>query len=89
MPQSIQETELDLAANPITSNCRLNLLVVALGREELAQNDFDLVFASGSFATPVNDLWSGNARRAPLLEGREVVLSLIEHRHNDVEFTVD
>jgi hypothetical protein len=47
MAQSIQETELDLAANPITNNCCLNLLVITLGREELTQDDFDLVFAPG------------------------------------------
>jgi hypothetical protein len=82
--QSIQETELNLAANPIASNCRLNLLVVTLGREELAQNDFDLVFAPGSFSPSVDYLGPRHARRAPLLEGREVVLGLIEHRHNDV-----
>lgn len=84
MAQSIQETELDLAANPITSNCCLNLLVITLGREELAQDAFDLVFAPGSFSPSVEYLGPRYARRAPLLEGREVVLGLIEHRHNYV-----
>src|SRR5882724_10665001 len=89
MAQSIQERELHLPSDAISSNRRLGLFVVPLGSKQLSQDDFDLVFAPGPFAPAVDNLWSRHPRWPPLCQLLEVGVPFIEHRNNDIQFPIN